>query len=77
MKKMSAIRCLSMTEHTDGANAPESIHVDKEFSRCPACGYEDGFHVSFSGPKDRRAEVLLICPRCGKRYRTGWGATLA
>ncbi|BCS97766.1 hypothetical protein DSLASN_33980 [Desulfoluna limicola] len=51
--------------------------MDKEFSRCPGCGYEDGFHVSFAAQEDLRAEVILICPRCSKRYRAGWVATLA
>jgi len=51
--------------------------VDKELSLCPECGYEDGFHVSFAAQKDLRFEVILICPRCSKRYRTGWAASLA
>lgn len=66
-----------MTDHPTGAHAPEVIHVDKELSLCPECGYEDGFHVSFAAQKDLRFEVILICPRCSKRYRTGWAASLA
>ncbi|WP_300672328.1 hypothetical protein [Desulfoluna sp.] len=65
-----------MTDEGTGADNPELIHVDKEFSRCLKCGYEDGFHVSFAAVKDQRAEVILICPRCGKRYGPGWRVTL-
>jgi predicted RNA-binding Zn-ribbon protein involved in translation (DUF1610 family) len=40
---------------------------------CPACGYEDGFHVSFQfAAKGRRAEIYLICPNCHRRFRIGW-----
>ncbi|WP_092214128.1 hypothetical protein [Desulfoluna spongiiphila] len=66
-----------MSDDPTGADVPEFIHVEKELRRCPACGYEDGFHVSFSVLKAPRAEVILICPRCSKRYRTGWAVTLA
>jgi len=53
--------------------------------RCPACGYEYGFHTSFvsmNAGKDGQANpvkstkelyrVILICPECGARYDVGW-----
>jgi len=38
---------------------------------CPACGYDDGFHVSFS-VKKTRTDVVLICPMCSSRFKTKW-----
>jgi uncharacterized C2H2 Zn-finger protein len=49
------------------------IERDGEIYRCPSCGYEDGFHVSFRfDRKNGGAEVYLICPSCHARFRLGW-----
>ncbi len=66
-----------MNDYSAGEGSPALIQVDHEFSRCPECGYGDGFHVSFAAHEGTRAEVILICPRCSKRYQTGWETTLA
>ncbi|MDD5557078.1 MAG: hypothetical protein PHN82_07500 [bacterium] len=47
-----------------------------EVFACPACGYEDGFHVSFRFGGDGAASVYLICPDCHARFRTGWTAAM-
>ena len=51
----------------------EKIEPKGEVRRCPSCGYEDGFHVSFRfETKGSSAEVVLICPNCHARFRLGW-----
>jgi hypothetical protein len=51
----------------------KKIETRGEIYRCPSCGYEDGFHVSFCfEPKSSSAEVFLICPSCHSRFRLGW-----
>jgi len=51
---------------------PTSIDIDRELSRCPECGYEDGFHVSFQRRDDGALDVILICPSCSARFTVGW-----
>ena len=51
----------------------ETLEPQGEIYRCPACGYEDGFHVAFRfEPKKPAGEVFLICPSCHRRFRMGW-----
>ena len=38
---------------------------------CPACGFSDGFHVSFQ-EYIGRMKVILICPECHKRFDPTW-----
>ncbi|RMD59159.1 MAG: hypothetical protein D6828_01925 [Nitrospirae bacterium] len=52
------------------------LTVENELSTCPECGYTDGFHVSFNMVEHKRAEVVLICPSCHKRFRIGWEVVL-
>jgi len=41
-----------------------------EFRKCPTCGYERGFHISFS--KDgEHYKIILICPECGDSFDLG------
>jgi uncharacterized C2H2 Zn-finger protein len=49
------------------------IQPEGEIFACPACGYTDGFHVSFclSEPASG-GEIYLICPSCHRRFRIGW-----
>jgi len=32
----------------------QSIEPQGEVYRCPSCGYEDGFHISFKWDQDER-----------------------
>lgn len=52
------------------------IENEGEIYVCPACGYKDGFHVSFrmTGPKE--GQIILICPSCHSRFENGWRVTL-
>ncbi|MEE8402031.1 MAG: hypothetical protein V3R86_07760 [Candidatus Hydrothermarchaeaceae archaeon] len=49
--------------------------IEKEFHICDKCGYDLGFHVSFERVQDIY-EIILICPKCGQRYRPGWNVEL-
>lgn len=55
-----------------------TISPEGEIYTCPACGYTDGFHVSFkvAGVKSK-AEIYLICPNCHNRFRLGWQLDLS
>jgi len=56
-----------------GASKVESIVPKGELYACPACGYKDGFHVSFkTSGSGGDAEICLICPECHKRFKLGW-----
>ena len=49
------------------------IEPKGEIYVCPACGYTDGFHVSFLFKEENSdAEVYLICPKCHSRFKIGW-----
>jgi DNA-directed RNA polymerase subunit M/transcription elongation factor TFIIS len=49
------------------------INPEGEIYKCPACGYQDGFHVSFQlNQETSEGEVYLICPSCHSRFRLGW-----
>ncbi len=55
-----------------------SIKPEGEIYRCPACGYTDGWHVSFKvGVSGRDAEIILICPNCHNRFQIGWQVSFA
>jgi hypothetical protein len=60
------------------ADAPDPIQpvaVEQEFRACPACGYDNGFHVSFVRQAAGAAaplRVVLICPSCGARHDVDW-----
>ncbi len=49
--------------------------VEKEFSKCDKCGYDKGFHVSFTR-QGEDCEIVLICPQCAQRYKIGWKTKL-
>ncbi len=59
-----------------------TIRVAGELHICPACGYDLGFHTSFTSANEDRINpvkstrevyrVILICPECGARYDVGW-----
>ena len=51
----------------------QSIKPEGEIYACPACGYKDGFHVSFKiTGSAQKADIYLICPNCHKRFTLGW-----
>ncbi|MDY6863498.1 MAG: hypothetical protein SV062_11005 [Thermodesulfobacteriota bacterium] len=47
------------------------IDADKSVDTCPACGYSDGFHVSFKIYNETR-NIILICPQCHERFDPDW-----
>jgi len=55
----------------------KSIEPAGEIYICPACNYEDGFHVSFSMKGNSQdGEIVLICPNCHSRFKIGWKVSL-
>ena len=49
------------------------IEPQGEIYKCPSCGYQDGFHLSFRmSPGTSEGEVYLICPSCHSLFRMGW-----
>ncbi len=55
------------------ADKARSLKPQGELSACPACGYGDGFHVSFRIADNRRSGmIILICPDCHARFDPGW-----
>ena len=54
------------------------LKAQGELYKCPSCGYEDGFHVSFLwGKKGGKGEVYLICPNCHGRFRLSWNISVS
>ena len=47
----------------------------EEFRKCDVCGYDRGFHSSFTARGDKY-RVVLICPECGAMYDVGWKVKL-
>ena len=55
----------------------ETIKPEGEIYTCPACGYTDGFHVSFDMKKGSdTGDVVLICLACHARSRVGWSVKM-
>ena len=49
------------------------IKREGDVRRCPTCGYNDGFHVSFQiEGSSKEGLVILICPNCHQRFQMGW-----
>jgi len=54
----------------------KTVKMGKEFSNCPACGYEKGFHNMFRKTVDNgHLKWFLICPKCGNIYDIGLTST--
>ena len=48
------------------------VPVDGLWHKCPACGYEDGWHVFFRKTRDPKAlEMDLQCPGCKAKFDLG------
>jgi hypothetical protein len=48
-----------------------SIGLRETTDTCPACGYTDGFNVSFR-QYIGKMKVILICPECHARFDPTW-----
>lgn len=57
-------------KNAKGPSGAKRLTVEEELSACPSCGYDAGFHVAFLR-KERRLEVILVCPSCRARFRAG------
>ncbi|MHC4759019.1 MAG: hypothetical protein ACYTE8_10210 [Planctomycetota bacterium] len=45
------------------------LEIKGEFTVCPDCGYEGGFHSIFPDLNIReKAKWILICPSCHAKY---------
>ncbi len=56
----------------------KGLKAQGELYKCPSCGYEDGFHVSFKwSKKSSNGEIYLICPNCHSRFRLGWNISVS
>jgi len=54
------------------------IEPQGEIYKCPSCGYQDGFHLSFRLDQEASGgEVYLICPNCHSRFRMGWKVSVS
>ena len=51
------------------------LKLEGTLYECPACGYQDGFHVSFRFEEKEKGRIVLICPNCHARFRTDWRIT--
>ena len=45
----------------------ERIALTEEFVRCPACGYNGGFHTTFKRLPDM-IKMNLVCPSCHDEF---------
>jgi len=56
----------------------KGLKAQGELYKCPSCGYQDGFHVSFKwSKKGSDGEMFLICPNCHSRFRLGWNVSIS
>ena len=56
----------------------KGLKAQGELYKCPSCGYQDGFHVSFKWRKGSSdGEIFLICPNCESRFHLGWNISIA
>jgi len=53
----------------------EELKIEGRVDTCPACGYTDGFHISFD-KVGSTAKIILICPQCQARYDPDWAVRL-
>ena len=59
---------------SDRSDPPTQVEITDELHACEACGYAQGFHVSFKRATPENLRIILICPNCGARYDAGWTA---
>jgi hypothetical protein len=49
----------------------KKIKIKDRFEVCPACGYENGFHIILINDSKARSSVMnfqLKCPNCAQTY---------
>lgn len=57
---------------TEPIERSKAVQVEQEFSACPACDYDNGFHVGFVPSEDGQSlRLLLMCPSCHARFDVG------
>jgi hypothetical protein len=57
---------------TGKKEGPRRIRPEGEFSTCPECGYDGGFHNVFKGcGKGIEASWLMKCPNCKAEFDLG------
>ena len=70
----------SMVEETPVDNCSEetdkekiqALEIIEEFTVCPQCGYDGGFHNIFYGLNSKeQAKWILMCPSCKAKYDIG------
>ncbi|MHC4232693.1 MAG: hypothetical protein ACYTBW_06990 [Planctomycetota bacterium] len=50
----------------------QALETQDDFTQCPQCGYDGGFHSIFYDLKsDDPARWILMCPSCKARYDIG------
>jgi hypothetical protein len=50
----------------------EVLDIEGEFTVCPACGYDGGFHSIFPDYKKKgESKWILMCPSCQAKYDIG------
>lgn len=53
------------------------VEMREEFSECPECGYDNGFHAVFRRAGDKHeVKWILLCPSCAARFDIGLTARL-
>jgi hypothetical protein len=58
-------------------DAITGIAPEGDIRKCPVCGYNDGFHVSFQMEgTSKEGIIILICPNCHKRFEMGWKVSI-
>jgi hypothetical protein len=49
-----------------------TLEIEGDFTVCPECGYEGGFHSIFPNyKKNSESKWILICPNCHAKYDIG------
>ena len=49
----------------------QKLSIKGPTDTCPACGFSNGFRVSFTQHIDK-VKVILICPECQARIDVNW-----
>lgn len=49
----------------------KKLKLEGTTDTCPVCGYDDGFHTSFT-VSENNIFIILICPECHAKFDPGW-----
>ena len=47
------------------------LEIKDDFTICPDCGYDGGFHNIFLGLNQEESKWILMCPNCKAKYDIG------